>query len=427
VHKIRYLTTGEINFAGIFLLLNLAWAYNGDDNMNSEDNTAFGLIGTVASGNTAFAVDLYTQLTKDDKGGNLFFSPYSLSTALAMTYAGARGETATQMSQVLHFPKNQAELHPAFSHLQNQVNNATHEDVELNVANALWAQQDYPLMEKFKKSLKKYYQAEPQDVDFETATEAARKKINTWVEKQTVDKIKNLVEKGVLNRLTRLVLVNAIYFKGNWAMQFDPNDTKSMEFWTTVANSVAVPMMTQKDGFGYMENDDLQLLKLSYAGNRSKSSRDNNDIEMIVLLPRERDGLAKLTKLLNPQNLDKWLRRAYWQKVRVFLPKFQISTGFELSKTLSKMGMPNAFRYEANFEGMDGKKELYLSSVIHQAFVDVNEKGTEAAAATAVIVGTRGMSPPPPTFRADHPFIFLIRHNLSGSILFMGRIVNPKK
>jgi serpin B len=405
-------------FASLFLTVRAQ-----DESAMLEGNTPFELIPTVVKGNTAFALDLYAQLT--DKSGNLFFSPYSLSTALAMTYVGANGETSRQMSQVLHFPKK-AELHPAFYHLQNQVNEANNKsDIELHIANALWAQDGYFFQKDFQESLTNYYSAPLRTVDFKKNAEKARQRINQWVLIKTSQQIKDLVKAGLLNDQTRLVLVNAIYFKGNWASQFNSRHTENAPFWVTPNQPVYVPMMTQKDSFNYMANGKLQVLELPYAGSVGHSYYNNDSLSMIVLLPRQHDGLAELERSLNTQQLDKWLSRLRSEKVKVFLPKFKINSSFELTKTLTKMGMSAAFNEKADFSGIDGAKELSISSVVHQAFVDVNEEGTEAAAATAVIVGIRGMPPPPVTFHADHPFIFLIRHNLSGSILFMGRVVNP--
>ncbi|MEN8215211.1 MAG: serpin family protein [Pseudomonadota bacterium] len=418
----QQITHWTLIFASLFLM-NTVRAQ--DESAMLENNTPFGLIPTVVKGNTAFALDLYAQLT--DKSGNLFFSPYSLSTALAMTYVGANGETSRQMSQVLHFPKK-AELHPAFYHLQNQVNEANNKsDIELHIANALWAQDGYSFQNDFEESLTNYYSAALEKVDFKKDAEKARQRINQWVLKKTSQQIKDLVKASLLNDLTRLVLVNAIYFKGNWASQFNSRHTEDAPFWVTPNQSVYVPMMTQKDSFNYMANGKLQVLELPYAGPVGHSYYNNDSLSMIVLLPRQRDGLAELESSLNTQQLDKWLIRLRSEKVKVkvFLPKFQISSSFELTKTLTKMGMSAAFNEKADFSGIDGTKELSISSVVHQAFVDVNEEGTEAAAATAVIIGIRSLPPPPVTFQADHPFIFLIRHNLSGSILFMGRVVNP--
>ncbi|MCK5522295.1 MAG: serpin family protein [Thiomargarita sp.] len=416
------LSRGIIIFSGFLLLYGqIASAYNDDI---TEDKMAT-LISTVSDGNSTFAFELYTQLNANNSG-NLFFSPYSLSIALAMTYAGAKGETATQMAEVLHFPKEQ--VHTAFHLLQGQVKvlNEKNNNIELRTANALWGQKAYPFLESFKKTLKKNYEAQVEEVDFIRQHRVLHNKINAYVETQTNNKIKDLIKPGIIKALTRLVLVNAIYFKGNWATPFDKEKTENSPFWITSNNSVEVPMMNQKSHFNYMDYDGIQLLELPYAVQETKHFGFSDDkLSMIILLPKARDGLDKLERLLTVENLDRWLERLYWLKVKVSLPKFKINTGFELSKTLASMGMPDAFNEKANFSGMDNTKELYLTSVIHKAFVDVNEKGTEAAAATAVMGMTRGMSPPPPTFRADHPFIFLIRHNSSGSILFMGRVVNP--
>jgi serpin B len=219
-----------------------------------------------------------------------------------------------------------------------------------------------------------------------------------------------------------LVLINAIYFKANWANPFDPKDTKNAPFWITKKKKVAVPMMNKKQFSAYMETKQLQILQLPYQG--AGKYNDKNRLSMTILLPRKKNGLAKLEKMLTASKLDKLFKQLDWQKVQVSLPKFKINSKFNLSRTLQRLGMTDAFNSKADFSGIDGTKNLSLDSVIHQAFVEVNEKGTEAAAATAIFM-TRGLAPKVPEFRADHPFIFLIRHNDSGNILFMGRVVNP--
>ena len=396
------------------------------------DRTASGLSNQVVAGNTAFALDLYAQL-KTAENGNLFYSPYSISTALAMTHVGAKRKTATQMSEVLHFPKCQIALHPAFSRLQNQINEAAQKNIKLSIANALWGQTEYGFRQDFTDAVYEYYKAPLKEVDFTTKYQTIHQVINAWVADKTNGKIKDMVPKGVLTDLTRLVLVNAIYFKGSWKSPFQTSNTTTQPFSLTSRHSIQVPMMTQKNYFRYQEFENLQVLELPYIQNRQENSLefpfsyDENTVSMIVLLPRQPDGLAELESSLNPTNLDQWLDDLRWQKVKVFLPKFKINTGFELSNTLKKMGMSDAFNDDADFSGMTDKEKLYIMSIIHKAFVEVNEKGTEAAATTAVFFATKGLSPPTPTFRADHPFIFLIRHNLSGSILFMGRIQNPLK
>jgi serine protease inhibitor len=374
-------------------------------------------IKTVAQGNTIFALDLYNKLKETE--GNLFFSPYSISTALAMTYAGARGNTEKQMAEVLHFTLDQKKLHPAFARLEAQLNSMQdNRNIELTVANALWTQKDYVFLREFLDLTKNNYGAALNLVDFKKAHEAVRIKINAWVEEKTRNKIKDLIKPGVLDPLVRLVLTNAIYFKGNWESQFEKSKTKEAPFWLAPGKSVKVPMMTRKQKFNYMENDRLQILELPYVG---------NDLSMIVVLPKKIEGVTQLESVLSVDNLNTWLNLLRKREILVYLPKFKTSSQFSLGEMLSSMGMSDAFTAHADFSGMTAKQELYISSVIHKAFVDVNEEGTEAAAATAVAMKLLSMPAPPPVFRADHSFIFLIRHNPSGSILFLGRITNPLK
>jgi serine protease inhibitor len=373
---------------------------------------------TVVKANTLFALDLYAELKAVE--GNLFFSPYSISTALAMTHAGARGSTEAQMAQVLHFSLGQGRLHPAFASLEAKLKAVQEKGhIQLKVANALWPQEGYAFLEDYLALTKKYYGVLLTPVDYRE-TEAARQKINAWVEEQTQDKIKELIRPGILDVLTRLVLVNAIYFKGDWKSQFQPALTKPAPFWVTPREKIQTPTMTQRQRFRYAERDGLQVLELPYAG---------DDVSMLLLLPEKVDGLGRLEDALTPENLDRWTRPLEEKEVQVFLPKFKESSQFRLEKTLASMGMVDAFEMDkADFSGMDGRKWLYIAAVIHQAFVEVNEEGTEAAAATAVVIKARsapGVSRPPLIFRADHPFVFLMRDNRTGSILFLGRMVNP--
>ena len=380
-----------------------------EETMDSSDTK------TISEGNTSFALNLYGKVKEAE--GNLFFSPYSISTALAMTYAGARGNTEKQMAEVLHFTLDQKQLHPAFARLEAQLNSVQEKrEIELSVANALWSQKDYVFLKEFLDLTKKCYGAVLNLVDFKTACEAVRKKINAWVEEKTKNKINDLIKPGVLNPLTRLVLTNAIYFKGNWESQFKTTQTKEAPFWLAPGKSTKVPMMTQKQKFRYMESSNLQMLELPYVG---------NDLSMIVLLPKKIDGLAQIETALCTGNLTAWMGLLREREILVFLPKFKMTSQFSLGKTLTSMGMSDAFAGKADFSGMTGKKDLYISEVIHKAFVDVNEEGTEAAAATAVTMKLLSMPALPPVFRADHPFIFLIRHNPSKSILFLGRVANP--
>jgi serpin B len=370
----------------------------------------------VVSGNNAFACDLYAHLAGEK--GNLFFSPYSISTALAMTYAGARGQTATEMAQTLHFPANHQELHPALARLLKDMDGQGKDrPFEMHVANALWGQKGYDFRNEFLDLLKANYGAGLREVDFVQASDAARQIINRWVEEQTKDKIKDLIPSGVLNAMTRLVLTNAIYYKAPWQTPFEASLTKPEEFQVAADQKVKVPMMHQESGFKYLDGGTFQLLDMPYKGlNQS----------MVVLLPKKTDGLTELEKTLTAQNLGSWLARSRAREVQVTFPKFKFTRAFELNKKLAEMGMPLAFSDRADFSGMDGRKDLYISNVIHKAFVDVHEKGTEAAAATAVAVALASAPPvPAQTFKADHPFVFVIRDNRTGSILFLGRVLNP--
>jgi serpin B len=371
----------------------------------------------VVEGNNAFAVALYHQLSH--QAGNLFFSPESISTALAMAYAGARGSTASEMAKALHFTVPPGQLHPAMGALLRDLN-ATHTDYQLNVANALWTQQGYTFLDQFLNLLKTDYGAGLQQVDFKGAPEAARSTINQWVEQKTQDKIKDLLARGSLRPDTRLVLTNAIYFKGNWQTQFDKAQTKTEDFYLSQTQPAATPLMHREGSFGYFDGGTFQVLEIPY---KSKA------LSLIVLLPKERSGLPRLEDAMTASNMQQWLSRVVpVPKVVVTIPRFKSTQEFELSTALRALGMPQAFGGGADFSGMTGKRDFAISAVIHKAFVDVNEEGTEAAAATAVTMralAMRAPGPPPPVFRADHPFVFVIRDNGARSILFMGRITDP--
>ncbi len=401
----------------ISVLLLLAWGA-GTSGWAVEERTASEVVdkALVVQGNTEFALSLYAQLHSQE--GNLFFSPLSLSTALAMTYTGARGQTAEQMATVLHFPAEQQQLPPIFATLSKDLHadSETH-GYQLHVANALWGQKGYHFREDFLLTTKTYYRAGLNEVDFQTAAEEARKTINTWVEQQTKDKIKDLIPPGALDEWTRLVLTNAIYFKGDWVSPFMKPLTKEEDFKVAADRQVTVPMMHQTGFFKYFEGDNFQALELPYV---------SGTLSMVVLLPKKVDGLAEFEQSLTAQNLTKWLPQLQQHEVVVTLPKFKITAQFMLKEILSKMGMPLAFSPAADFSGMSEEEGLYLSAVIHKAYVKVNEKGTEAAAATGVIARAISAGPPPAIFHADHPFVFLIRDNSSSSILFLGRLVQPQ-
>ena len=384
--------------------------------MNSSDQTA------VVDGNNEFSVALYGKLRSQD--GNLFFSPESISTALAMTFAGARGDTAAEMATTLHFTMPPDRLHPAMGALLNGLN-ASHDNYQLRVANALWAQQGYAFQDDFLKLTASDYGAGANQVDFSGATEAARLTINQWVEQKTDNKIKDLLKPGVLNPATRLVLTNAIYFKADWLAQFQKAQTEDGNFYLSTAHkNVTAPLMHRAGGYNYFNGGTFQALEIPYK---------SGDLSMIVFLPKDMEGLPAFEQSLTAANTRQWLTQLQQvPRVIVTFPRFKVTEQFELGSTLAAMGMPTAFKLgAADFSGMAGNRELSLSAVIHKAFIDVNEAGTEAAAATAVAMVGMAMRPPnptpPPEFRADHPFLFLIRDNRSGSILFMGRVTDPTK
>lgn len=371
----------------------------------------------VVDASNAFAIDLYNQLR--NQSGNLFFSPESISTALAMTYAGARGQTAAEMANTLHFTLPPDRLHPAMGALLRDLN-AAHTGYQLRVANALWAQQGYTFRDDFLKLTESDYGAAATPVDFANAPESACQTINRWVEQKTDDKIKDLIAPNAIHRETKLVLTNAIYFKGDWLTQFDKAQTKDEDFHVSAAHAIKAPLMNRDGHFNYFDGSTFQVLEIPYKG---------NELSMIVLLPKEAGGMAGLEQSMTPAQVKQWLIELQpVQKVILTLPRFKMTQQFRLADTLRNMGMVQAFDARADFTGMTEKRELFLSAVIHKAFVDVNEEGTEAAAATAVIA-TRAMATmrpvPPIVFRADHPFVFLIRDNRSGAILFMGRVTNP--
>lgn len=366
-------------------------------------------------GNSAFCFDLYKMLR--NKTDNLFFSPYSISTALGMTYAGARGETEREMAAVLHFPADQIAVHASFNGLKSRLVAIQDQgNIQLNAANALWAQLGLPLLASFSDLTKRYYGAEVNFTDFAGNAEEARATINAWVEKETRDKIQDLIKQGMLDPSTMLVLCNAVYFKGDWSVPFEKERTRDAEFFVASGKSVMTSMMNQSLETKFRRFDDFSAIELPYAG---------NNLSMVVFLPERHDGLDAFEENLNHAAAQVWLddlANASVSEVAVSLPRFKTTCEFDLSAVLSEMGMSHAFA-DADFSGMTGQRDLFISKVVHKAFVDVNEEGTEAAAATAVIMDKSFRRPV--AFCVDHPFMFLIREKETGSILFAGRITDP--
>jgi serpin B len=373
----------------------------------------------LVKGNSEFGFDLYARLRARD--GNVFFSSYSISNALAMTYAGARGPTATQMAAVLHFPMEGDHLHQSFAKVNRDVNGSGSKGgAELYVANALWTQMGLATLPAFQTTVKTLYGAGLTPLDFKGAPEKARMTINAWVEQQTRDRIKDLIPEGVLTPATRVVLTNAIYFKGKWKYAFPEAATRNDRFTLSTGTAIGdVPLMRQQGTFGYLDGGSFQVLELPY---------DASAQSMIVFLPKRADGLAELEKTLTGARVTDWLAKLAPYEVDVTLPRFKVTAEFQLKDTLTDLGMPLAFSGKADFSGIATGEPLALSAVIHKAFVDVNEKGTEAAAATAAMIHTTSaaLEPKKAVFRADHPFFFAIRDNGTGSLLFAGRLVNPQ-
>lgn len=371
-------------------------------------------------GNSRFAFDLYAALREED--GNLFYSPHSISVALAMMYAGANERTARQMEEVLRFQLAPDQLHPAFNVLDLELSSRGErssgqdgEGFQLNIANAIWGQKEYAFLPRFLDTLAENYGAGMRVVDFIEDPAASRKSINDWVAERTGDRIRDLIPEGLINPLTRLVLANAIYFNAAWRLPFDERRTSTAPFHMLSGNRIDVPMMRQTEAFNYArhEKTQAQAVELLYSG---------EETSMLILLPAagkydqfesslSADIISEVSKQLSPV------------RIRLSIPSFEIASEFRLADTLAGLGMSDAFDPQsADFSGMNGTKDLYLSAVVHKAFVKVDERGTEAGAATG---GTIGVTSLPPAFTADRPFIFLIRDRATDAILFVGRVLDP--
>ncbi|HWR64489.1 MAG TPA: serpin family protein [Bellilinea sp.] len=389
-----------------------------DKPRETPPQSAYDAIGTLSTGNNEFALELYQQLRS--QSGNLFYSPFSISQALAMTYAGAKGETETQMASTLHFDLAQADLHAAFNALSatlaSRVGDSDQGGFELNIANALWGQQGFGFQPDFLDTLALHYGAGMQAVDF-AASDAARQTINDWVAEQTKDKIQDLIPEGVLNELTRLVLTNAIYFKAAWLLPFEESATQNDTFDLLDGSEIQVPMMRQVESFGYLKAEDFEAVELFYEG---------RELSMVILLPDE-DQFAAFEQNLNAATLQSFIDQLAVERLDLSLPKFKVESSFGLAETLAAMGMPDAFDVvNADFSGMTGQPDLFITDVVHKAFVDVNEIGTEAAAATGVVMGLKSMPTGEPIeVKIDRPFLFVIRDVQTGAMLFFGRVVEP--
>ena len=412
-----------IEEAGSYVLVRAARgpeAYVAADAVKQQESNAMELSGFVESGNQ-FALELYQQLRSPQ--GNLFFSPSSISTALAMTCAGAAGETEAEMAKTLHLQMPRERLHEGMRVLQTFWKTTDEKrGIRLSLANRLWGQQSYEFLPEFLEVTRDKYGAELARLNFARTAEA-RLTINRWVAEQTENKITDLIPPNTVSSDTKLVLTNAVYFHGIWSVPFNKNRTRQEDFHLTVEETTKVSMMQCRDKFRYGAIDKLQILEMPYG---------DDSFSMIVLLPEEPAGLADLEDRLTLANLQQWTASLkHEDEVHVYLPRFKTTSQFEMSSTLEAMGIKSAFDADtADFSGMTGGRDLFISAVIHKAFVDVNEEGTEAAAATGVLMKTRSAPirkpKQAPVFRADHPFVLMIRDNRNRAILFLGRIMNPQ-
>ncbi|MFA5054783.1 MAG: serpin family protein [Dehalococcoidia bacterium] len=377
-------------------------------------------ITALVDGNSEFAFDMFQELKEQD--GNLFYSPYSISLALAMTYAGARTETATEMADVFHFTLPQEQMHPAFNWLDLELisrgETAKGQDDEgfrLHIANAIWGQKDYTFLDGFLDTLGLNYGAGLRILDFINEPEPSRITINDWVSDETEGKIEDLIPQGVIDSMTRLVLTNAIYFNAAWLNQFYSESTGDGEFNLIDGVSVTVPMMAQSESFAYVDGDGYQAVEMLYNG---------SEMSMVVLLP---DGgeFESFEDGLDSAFVDQIIASLEFSEVDLVMPRFEYEYECGLSDTLAGMGMPTAFSEGADFSGMTGNFDLFIGDVLHKAYVSVDEEGTEAAAATAVIMQLTAMPAEPVQMTVDRPFIFLIRDIETGTILFVGRVMDP--
>ncbi|MFN2129864.1 MAG: serpin family protein [Anaerolineae bacterium] len=376
----------------------------------------------LSQANAAFALELYQVLRKDHE--NLFYSPYSISVALALAYAGARGETEQQMADAMHYTLSQERLHAAFNALDQALasrgEGAMGKDgqaFQLHVANAIWGQQDYSFLDAYLDVLALNYGAGLRLVDFVKAPEEARVTINDWVSEQTEGRIEDLIPAGAIDALTRLVLTNAIYFNAAWAKPFDEKQTEDGSFRLLDGSQVTVPMMKQVESLGYAMGKGYQAVELPY---------DGNELSMVILVPDEGQFDA-FEDALDAGHLEAIVQDLRYVQVALSMPQFKIESSLSLADALAAMGMPAAFSDDADFSGMTGNHDLAISDVVHKAFVSVDESGTEAAAATAVIMKLTAMPAEPLTVTIDRPFIFAIRDIQTGSLLFVGRVVDPSQ
>ena len=373
----------------------------------------------IAKNNNEFAFDLYREIIQKEKG-NVFFSPFSISTALAMTYAGANGGTADEMAKTMRFGANTENFHLAYGKYLSTLEKNAKGNIQLRIANRLWGENNYTLMPDFVAINEEAYNSPLQKVNFVSNPESSRQEINTWVANKTEQRIKDLIPPGAITIDTRLVLTNAIYFKGDWLYQFKKKDTRDRKFKLADGNAKKVPFMNFEGALDYSENSAYKMLRLPYKGEKQS---------MVIVLPNNTKDLSKIETDINASSFEQ-VFYGYQPEVILALPKFKMTLPLGLNGYLKDLGMHSAFSTNANFSNMSPSNNLFISDVIHKAFIEINEEGTEAAAATAVVMTIESVGqhdpPKPKEFIADHPFLFYIIDNETHAILFMGRIMEPK-
>ncbi|MCX8083614.1 MAG: serpin family protein [Calditerrivibrio sp.] len=394
-------------------------------------NMLWAEISNVVEANNRFSFDIYSLLSKEKSTENIFLSPLSISTAIAMTYEGARGGTAKEIQKVFYFPIDNQKLREGYLSLINEINKKD-KKYQLHTANALWVEKKYNLLDNYLKNIEKYYQGKATNVGFWDPSERdqTRLKINKWIEEQTNNKIRELLKPESISQDTKLILTNAIYFKGKWKKAFNKSLTKDEDFKICESKKIKVPMMSLNKQiinelsdypeFRYTETEDLQVLELPYEG---------DDVSMLILLPK--GNIKDAEKTFNYDRLKELKKTLSLRPVEVYLPKFKFEKEYQLKSTLMGMGMPAAFSdLSADFSGMDGSTKLKIGNVIHKTFIEVDEEGTEAAGATAVLMIKKTSvkeTKKPIIFRADRPFIIIIQHNKTGAIMFIGRVFDPSR
>ena len=405
------------------ILLTTVLSCSAEENLSVPEAQPFTdtqAVQELVRGNNEFALDLYEEVCNMLESDNIFFSPYSISSALGMTYAGAEGQTATDMAETLHFTLPVEATNRAFHSLTETLSSGelvraeSGDPFTLSISNGLWVQDDFTLLDEYVAEVTMYYSAAVRNLDFIDDPDGSRETINEWVAESTMDRIQNLIPAGVLNDDTRVVLTNAVYFKASWLKPFHEHFTSDAPFFLNNGSAINVPMMSQTDYFSYIFTEGYSAVELDYAeGNAS----------MLILLP---DGdIEEFEQDFDSGMMETIRRRLSSTRVSISMPKFEFSRSMQLSRILRTLGMESAFGSGADFSGFTGSPDLFISEVLHKAFVKVDETGTEAAAATAVVMGITAIPEEPVEMNINRPFLFFILDRESGCILFMGRIMDP--